>query len=244
LFSIVFLVILYIILKPEQKLTVTKEQLSKMYDDLGNVNKEEKGCLVAFVFLIIGLLLQLFLPITINQILFTAMLLMLLLNVLSIKDISQGINWDAVVFFGLVLGFSHIFETAGISEWLLPILVPLLQPIASSIIVFVLALFGICLLLRFFDVAWGWISSPILAMATPMLFEEFGIHPLISVMVFVCSANLFFFSYQQLWVGQAEAIFGDGGWNTRHLRKASVMYALLVVVFLVFCTFYWQIVGI
>ncbi|MDR0373460.1 MAG: anion permease [Nitrososphaerota archaeon] len=244
LFSLLFLAVLYFVLKPEQKLIVTKEQLSKMYSDLGPLSKDEKGCLGAFAVLLSGLVLQIFLPITTNQVLFTAFALLLLFGVLSVKDISQGISWDIVAFFGIILGFSRIFEVTGITMWLSPILSSLLRPIAGFPLVFVLALYGICVLLRFLDVAQGWISAAILAMATPMLYEDFGINPIICLMVFICASNLFLFKYQQPWIGQTEAICGDNGWNSRHLLKASIMYTLLVVVFLVICTFYWQIVGV
>jgi len=243
-FSLLFLAVLYFVLKPEQKLTVTQEQLSKMYTDLGKLNKEEKGCMAAFALLFSGLILQIFLPITTIQVLFAVLIVLLLLGVLSVKDISHGINWDIVVFFGIILSFSRICEISGITSWLSPTLAALLGPIAGSQIVFVLALFGLCVFLRFFDVTQGWVSSAILAMATPMLYETFGINPLICIMVFICASNIFFFRYQQPWIGQAESVCGEGGWNSHHLQKASVAYALLVVVFLVICTFYWNIIGI
>jgi len=244
LLSIVFLAVLYIVLKPECKLTVTKAQLESMYDELGPLSKKEKGCLAAFVFFIICLLLQTFLPITISQALFAAFILLLLLNVLSVKDISTGIGWDIVLFFGIALSISQIFEASGITGWLSPILTSMLAPVAFSPLVFVLALYGICIVLRFFDVAQGWISSAILAVATPMLFTDFGLHPLISLMAFLCAANLFFFRYHQPWIGQVEAVCGDKGWNPRHLKAASILYAVLAGAILVFCRFYWGIVGI
>jgi di/tricarboxylate transporter len=244
LFSLSFLVILYIALKPEQKLTVTKTQLSKMYDDLGKLGKDEKSCLAAFALLFSGLVLQIFLPITTNQVLFAAVILLLLLGVLTVKDISHGISWDIVAFFGIVLSFSRICEVAGITPWLSPHLSSLLKPIAGSPIIFVLALYGICVFLRFFDVTQGWVSSAILALATPMLFEDFGINPLMCLMVFICASNIFFFRYQQPWIGQTEAVCGDNGWNPKHLLKASIIYALLALIFLFTCTLYWHIIGI
>jgi len=244
LLSIVFLVLLYIVLKPENELTVTKAQLEDMYGELGPLSKKEKGCLAAFVFFLVCLVIQPFLPITISQALFAAFILLLLLDVLSVKDISSGIGWDIVLFFGIALSISQVFEVSGITAWLSPILISLLSPVAFSPLVFVLALYGICIVLRFFDVAQGWISSAILAVATPMLFADFGLHPLISLMAFICGANLFFFRYHQPWVGQVEAVCGDKGWNPRHLRAASILYAILAAVILVFCRFYWSLVGI
>jgi len=225
-FSVVFIIALYFVLKPEQPLAITKDQLSQMYLDLGPMSKAERGCLITTIFI------------------FAAFFLLLILGVLSAKDISTSINWDTVAFFGMILSFVHIFEVAGITAWLSPFLAALMKPIAVSPLLFVLALYGICVLIRFLDVTQGWISSAILAMAAPMLFADFGIHPLIPVMVFVCASNLFFFRYQQPWITQVESVCGEGGWNPRHLAKASILYAVLAAVFLVFNRFYWQIVGI
>lgn len=244
LFTVLFLVVLYLVLKPEEKLTVTKGQISQMYDDLGSISRDEKFCIAAFLILLLGLVMQIFLPITTNQVLFVSFIFLLFFGVLSVKEISQGINWDIVIFFGIILSFSRIFEVSGITAWLSPILASLLTPIASSPFVFILALYGICVLLRFLDVAQGWIISAIMAMATPVLYDSFGIHPLVCIMVFLCAANLFFLRYHQPWIGQVEAVCGDDGWNPKHLTKASVVYAVLAAVILVFCYFYWKAIGI
>ena len=244
LMAVMFLICLYFILKPEQKLSVTKSQITQMYSDLGPVGSEEKRTIGAFAILLVGLVLQNFLPITTNQVLFIAFAALLLFGVLSIKEVSSGINWDIVVFFGVILSFSRIFEVSGITAWLSPMLAAMLEPFASSILLFILALYVICVLLRFLDVAQGWIISAIIAMAAPNLYDNFGIHPLILVMIFICASNLFFFRYHQPWVGQVEAVCGDNGWNPKHLQKASLLYAVLTAVMLVISYFYWQLVGI
>jgi di/tricarboxylate transporter len=244
LLSVLFLAVIYFVLKPDEKLSVTKTQLSDMYRKLGTVSRDEKVCAAVFVLLLVGLALQSVLPITTNQVLFVSLGILLFCGVFSVKDISTGVSWDIVVFFGILLSFSRIFEVSGITVWLSPILSSLLIPIAAHPVLFLVSLYGICLLLRFLDVAQGWIIAAILSMATPALYTDFGIHPLFCVMVFICAANLFFFRYHQPWLGQVEAICGDNGWASRHLAAASVVYAIVAVVILVFCRFYWQIIGI
>ena len=239
LFSLAFLTALYLLLKPQQELMLTKEQMRRMYEELGPASKKEKRCFAAFVFMLICLVLQTFTPITTNQVLFAALILLLLFDVISTKDVSAGISWDTVAFFGMTLSLSRIFDVTGITDWLSPILTSLLSPIAFSPFVFVLALYGICLVLRFLDVAQGWIIAAILAMSTPMLYSDFGLHPLISIMVYLCGANLFLFRYHQPWIVQTEAACGDGCWAPRHLAAASAIYASLAAIILVFCRFYW-----
>ena len=244
LFSIVFLAALYFVLKPEQKVTVTKEQIKKMYAELGPITKNEKSCLTAFVFLLVLLALQTFLSTTTNQALFAAFILLLLFGVFSTKEIASGISWDIAVFFGMLMSFPHIFQTTGISDWLAPALSSFMGPIAFSPLVFILALFAICVLMRFLDVTQGWIIAAVLSMAAPMLYSEYGLNPLISTMVFVSASNVFFFSYQQPWLGLTESVCGAGGWNPRHVSKASVLYTFLAALMLVFSRFYWGLAGV
>jgi len=244
LFAVVFVVALYFVLKPERPLTITKEQVSQMYKELGPITKAEKCCLVVFVLLFVGLVLQLFLPFTTNQAILAAFVLLLLMGVFKAGDISSAVGWDTIMFFGVILSFVHIFYASGITAWLTPSLTLLMRPIAVNPLVFVLALYVICLLIRFVDVSQGWISSAILAMATPMLLVDFGIHPLIPIMVFICASNLFFFKYHQPWIDQVESVCGQNAWNPRHLSAASILYAGLAGVFLVFCYFYWGAVGV
>jgi len=244
LFSVVFVIALYFLLKPEKELTITKAQVREMYDELGPIGKKEKGCLVSLVFMLVCLIMQAFLPITANQVLLASLVLMLILGVLSDRDISAGGNWDVIVFFGVLLGFTNIFNVSGLTDWLTPFLSTLIESIAFSPLVFVLALFGICVLARFFDAAQGWIIASIFSLATPMLYSEYGIHPLIPVMVFVSASNVFFFRYAQPWIATVESVCGDGGWNPRHLRSASILYVCLAAVMLVFSRFYWELVGV
>ena len=244
LFGIVFVVALYFVLKPESIPSTAGGRAARMYDEQGPFSKKEKGCFTALIFTIVCLVLQNFLPFTTNQVLLASFALLLILGVLSVEDISTGANWDVIAFAGIMLSFSSIFDVSGLTGWLTPFLASIMEPIAFSPLVFILVLFAICVLLRFVDVAQGWISFAILALATPMLFNDHGIHPLIPTAVFVAASNVFFFRYAQPWLVQAEAVCGDDGWNPRHLRAASLLYVFLAAIMLVLSRFYWGLVGV
>jgi len=243
-FGVVFAIALYLLLKPEKQLDVTKGQMAEMFDELGAFTKQEKGCLFVLIFMVVCLILQNFLPFSSNQAMLASFALLLILGVLSIKDISTSVNWDAIFFTGMILGFAQIFEVSGLMTWVAPFLASFLKPIAFSPLVFVTVLFALCILIRFVDVSQGWISTAIFALMTPMLFVEHGIHPLIPIFVFVCASNLFFFRYAQPWIVQIESITGDNGWNPKHLSQASVLYVCLAGVMLVISRFYWGLVGV
>ena len=244
LFSIIFVIALYFLLKPEQEISIPKDKVRQMYDDLGPMGKKEKGCFISVVFLFICLVLQTFLPFTANHALLASLVLLLFLGVLTGPDISSGGNWDVIVFFGIMLSFTHIFNVSGLTAWLTPYLATIIEAIAFSPLFFIIALFVICIILRFFEVAQAWIIASIFSLATPILYSSYGIHPLVSTAVFVSASCLFFFRYAQAWIVQVESVCGDGGWNPAHLKIASVLYVIVAAVQLVFSRFYWGLVGI
>jgi len=243
-FSAIFVVALYFVLKPESKLTITKEQMTQMYKSLGPMDRKEKCVFVVFLLVLLFLILGTFLPITPNQVLIGALALLLIMGAISIPDISNIGSWDVIVFFGTMLSFTHIFHVSGLSEWLTPMLASLASNIAGNITIFIMVLFAVTVLIRFVDISQGWISASIFAMATPLLFHTYGIHPLIPIAVFVSGSNLFFFRYAQAWIGQVESVTGDGGWNPSHLSKASILYVIVAAIQLFVSRFYWDIVGI
>ncbi|MCL2200688.1 MAG: anion permease [Oscillospiraceae bacterium] len=244
LFSIIFVVILYFVLKPDEKLHISKAQIQQMYDDLGPMDKKERGCFIALVVTFIFLILQVFLPITANQVLLGSLILMLFFGVFTVPDVSVNGNWDVIMFFGIMLSFTNIFNVSGLTTWLTPHLSGVISHITASPLIFIMALFGICLLLRFLDVAQAWITASIVSLATPFLYENYGFHPLITTSVLVVVSGAFFFRYMQPWIVQVESVTGEGGWNPAHLRTASVLYIFVTAALLVFSRFYWGLVGI
>ena len=243
LFSVAFLALLYLLLKPEKEIDVNFSLQKKMYEELGPAGSREKRCLAVFLFLLANLLFQLFLPINTTQVLLASMFLLLFLNVMSVKDVSTGINWDVVMFFGMLMGLSHLFDISGIKAWISPMLLSMLEPLVVSPLIFLVGLYALCAVIRILDVTQGWVSSAVLAMAAPMLLSDFGLHPILSIMAFVAAGNIFLFKYHQPWITQAESVSGDRGWNERHQKTAAWLYVALVAAMLVMSNFYWSALG-
>lgn len=242
LYSTFFFFILYRTLRPEEELVISKEKIGNLYKQLDPFHREEICCLIVFVLMIIGLIGQNIFTYNTSQVIQIAFFLLLFCNVLTIKDISQGVNWDTIVFFGMILGLPNIMEVSGLSDWIEPKLTSLLLPIAENIYTYVICSYFILLLIRFIDVAQGWITVSILCLAAPTLYNDFGIHPLISLTIYIAACNVFFLHYHQPWIGQAEAVFADNGWAIKHLQKAAVLYAVSVPLMLMGCIIYWKII--
>jgi len=243
LMALILLVAVCLVLRPEEKLKIAKADMIKMYRDLGPATKDERNCMMVFAIILAGLAITGPTGFTTSQILMFGFFLLLLSGVLKIPDISTGISWDVILFFGVLMGFSHIFEISGVSAWISPALESLVIPLTKDPLIFAIGLYVLCSVLRLVDLTQSWITASILSLLTPVLYSDFGYHPLVCLAIFIFSGNHFLFRYNQPWLPQVESLVGTGGWSVSHLRKVAIMYALLSFPILAASVPYWRFIG-
>jgi len=242
--TVVFTAVLYLALKPKDRLPVTRAQIAAIYKELGPPTRAEKYCIAIFLLMLSLFATSSLTGLTSNEIMLGGFFLLLISGVIGPGDIPTAIKWDVVMFYGALLAFSSLLEASGITEWLSPWLNLLLGVLSRSPLLFLFGVFLIFLLVRFIDITWGYTLAAFLSMSTPMLYADFGIHPLIMIMIFVAGGNLFFLDYQQPWITQVDGISHGRGWYGPHLRKASWIYfGVVLLTFLVFYP-YWRLIGV
>lgn len=69
-------------------------------------------------------------------------------------------------------------------------------------------------LIRFVDVPWGFSSAVLTATLLIPLYKQFGIHPVVGIMLFTAAGNCFFLAYQQPFLIIAESIGQGRGWRS------------------------------
>lgn len=142
------------------------------------------------------------------------------------------------------MGLSGVFVEAGIVGWISSSIDPVTNALALIPLVFVLGLMLLFTALRFLDITWGWTTAALLSTTTPMLYQNYGIHPIILLFVFAAGGGIFFLSYQQPWIALTESVTKDGGWNVKHMQKAGlVFFGSVLLAILVFIP-YWQWIGV
>lgn len=142
------------------------------------------------------------------------------------------------------MGLSAVFTEAGIVGWISSSIDPVTNALAINPLVFVLGLMLLFTVLRFFDITWGWTTAALLSTTTPMLYQNYGIHPIILLFVFAAGGGIFFMSYQQPWIALTECVTKDGGWNVKHMQKAGLVFFGSVVLAIVLFIPYWQWIGV
>lgn len=239
-----FFVIIYFMLRPKEKLHITREQFARLYTDLGDITKAEKIVFATLIAVLLCLPMQKALGLASFQIMLLGFLILLITGVIGQKDIGTGINWDTIIFFGAIIGLSDIITISGISGWAEPTLNYVIKFLTGNSLTFLIGLTLILFAVRFIDVTWGLAIGAFLATVTPALYHTHHIHPTIVLMIFTFGGTVFFTSYQQPWVTQAESIMQDAGWNLKHLRQAACVYAGIVIFTLVAFLPYWKAIGV
>ncbi|MDR1892136.1 MAG: anion permease [Oscillospiraceae bacterium] len=239
LISLLTVIFGYFVLKPAEKLTVTKEVFVEEYRKLGRTSGKE---------IITGIvLIASFLCFTTNSlhhipdaaVCLTGLFILTLTGVIETKELSSGISWDLVLFIGTAMGFGSVFAVTGVSSWMSGILIGAIAPISSNPWVFVYVVLFVMFVWRFVDIAVFIPTIAIVSAISPEVFSQYGINPLVWVPLLCIGQNAFFLSYTNMFALVGEANLGDEGWTPDHLAKYGTVYFVVAMLAMVVAVPYW-----
>jgi di/tricarboxylate transporter len=243
LITVIFVILIYITMRPKEAIGIPRDTFREQYAALGPVTRNE---IIATAILIGSLIMfttEKLHGIPTAAVALMALALLIIFRIITVPEISTGVNWDVIMFFGVAIGLSPIFVNAKVSDWIGPILQPNLLSLAANPLSFLLVTtFGI-MVIRFIDVPWGFST---IALTIPVLipvFNQFGIHPLVASMAYIVGINFFLLSYQQPFALIAEGIMQGKGWAPKHVTLAGVSYIISVIAALLISMPYWRMIG-
>lgn len=243
LVSMLLLILGYFILKPQNPLNISRDTFNDEYKKLGSMTRDEKvGAVilsVAFAFLATASIHRL----SDAAVCLTALFALCISGVIKTPEISSGISWDLVMFFGVAMSLSTIFAVSGISAWLPTMLVPVFAPLAHNPWLFCFAVVIVLFAWRFIDVA---IMIPTMAILVPILPQVgavIGVNPLVWIPLFNMAYCCFFLSYQNVFAVVAEANMGGNGWTAEHFFRYGIAYLVACLLTLVVAIPYWSSLG-
>jgi anion transporter len=243
LLALLFVLGLFLFMKPQQKLKISSDIYQAEYRALGPMSFREKATLTILLLTFLLLVTAQWHKIPDVAILVGAFALLTVIKVIEVKDIGPAISWDLVLFMGAIMGLGTIFYNTGIASFLSASFSPLLNTLATSpwLLLFV-TLIGL-FIWRFLDVSQLYATIPFLVPLLPVLFTEHGIHPLVLFMVFIMAGNCFFAAYQQPFVILGQSLAGPANWTPSQLRKAGIIYLVASLVTLGVSIPYWMMIG-
>ncbi|WP_216827422.1 SLC13 family permease [Alkalihalobacterium elongatum] len=242
--TFVFVILVYLFMKPKVELGISKDTFKNEYKALGPVSRQEIVTACILLGTLIMFTTEKLHSIPAPAVALLALFSLLMFRIVEPKEIGTGANWDVIVFYGVTISLSTIFMAANIDSWVAPMLYPALLSLADSPLIFLLVATLVFFLIRLIDVPWGFSTIALTVGVLLPLFNQYGIHPLVSSFVYLAGINFFLLSYQQPWMAMAESVIENKGWMSKHIFVAGICYIVAVIVAIFVTLPYWQLIGV
>ncbi|MBF0498048.1 MAG: anion permease [Deltaproteobacteria bacterium] len=243
LITIFFVILIYVFLKPKEELAISKDTFKEQYAGLGKMSRQEiiTGVILTATLILFTTEKLHHIPTTATALL--AFFALMIFGVINFPEISTGVNWDIINFFGAALSLQAIFIKSGITSWVRPMIEPSILSMASSPLLFLLVITIGFWVIRFIDIPWGFSTIALTAPLFIPLHTNFGLHPALVAVAVIAAGNSFFLSYQQPFIMIGDAMSKSRGWSPGHVSLGGGIYAVSVIAAIVISSFYWRAMG-
>lgn len=241
--SLLFILVLYRIMKPKTPLSLDREVFRKELKALGPFTFKEKATLCTLLGAFLLLVTSRWHGLPDVSVCLGALILLALFGVIRTGDISTAINWDFVLFLGTIMGLGMQLQETGLAAFLSHSLNSVIRILAGNHWLMLFALLIFFFGWRFVDIAQLYLTITFVVPFLPMLAADYGIHPLVFGFLFIMAGNCFFMAYQQPFVIIGESIAGKASWTKAQLLLAGTIYFAVCLVTLAISIPYWQAIG-
>lgn len=243
LVTIMFVALLYVIMKPKEPLAIPRDVFREQYVALGKITNQEIITAIILVAALILFATEKLHHLPTAAVALLALVALMIFKIITLPEMSTGANWDIINFFGVVVSLTAIFVKAGISDWARPFIEPSILSLAATPVTFLLVItIGFCLI-RFVDVPWGFSTMALTAPLFIPLYQQFGLHPALVSVAVIAAGNCFFLVYQQPFIMIGDAMSKSRGWSGAHVSLGGAVYAVSVIVAILISSFYWRALG-
>ncbi len=241
--TILFLVLLYIFFKPAEPLKLHRAAFKEQYAALGKITKNEIICGIILIITLILFSTEKYTGITSTVAALMAFAALIIFGIITLPDISTGVNWDIISYFGIIMSLTAMFAKVGISDWLRPIIEPGILSLAGYPLTFLLVGTIVLWIIRFADVPQGFTTFAILSPVFIPLYQKFGLHPVLVSVCCIAAGNSFFMAYDQPFIAIADSVTKSRAWSNAQVTLAGCLFAVAVIVGILVSSFYWRAMG-
>jgi L-tartrate/succinate antiporter len=242
--TILYVVLAYLFARPKEAIGISADMFKDEYKKLGPMLRNELITLIILVGTLVMFATENMHGIPTPATALGTLFLLIMFGIIEGHEISQGINWDVVVFFGVAVALPTIFKIAKISEWFAPIVSGPILGLAGSPMIFMLVITIGLMIIRFVDVPWGFTTCALTVVLLIPLLNDFGYHPLVVTMAYLAAINFFLLGYQQPWIPLAEGMIQGRGWAPSHIALFGCIYVASVIIALFVSVPYWRYIGV
>jgi DASS family divalent anion:Na+ symporter len=233
---------IYLLYKPAQTATLSKQVVSDELARLGPMGRDEK-----ITFVVLATTLALWMTesvhrISAGEVAVLSICVLLAFNVLNRDDFRKGIDWAALIYIGCIMNIGSVFQALKIDLWLGRALEPIISKFVSNPYLFVVALAFSVFLARFIIISMT-ATAVIFTIVLAPLVTIHGMHPWVIAFVAFASSNVWFFFFMNSFY--LLSYYGTGGEMVEHRRliKLSVAYAMIAVIGFLVSVPYWRLLG-
>ena len=179
-------VLLLVLLRPEQTVQPTADVLKRQQHVLGALSRQEVVTIVSLAVLLLGLIFQPLLHVDSGWLALISLVVALAGGALDRESFRTEIDWGFLILFGVLLGAGGVLAAAGLDQWIGNALVPLANAVRNpSILVMLLGAFVVAC-----RVVLPWIPATLLlSLALVPAASRLGVSPWIVGFVILMAAN-------------------------------------------------------
>jgi di/tricarboxylate transporter len=227
-------------LRPERAAARSRDTVRAQLRILGPMTRAEHVAVVVLVVLLLAFVAG---PRYGLDPAWAAVLAMVALGAANVLDAQtfRGINWQFMIFFGVMLSLGEVFHTLGVDAWLAARAAVVLAPLGTSptacVVAVALAGYALNFVVRW-QAACGLMTLVLVPVAVPL-----GIDPWVVGITALISTNMWFLPYQStiyqaLYYGTDERAFGHA-----QVRRIALAYGVACLVGLAASVPLWRVMG-
>lgn len=186
---------LLILYKPKNEQLKDKDSLDEQLQVLGPISKKEKYMLAVLFFTMVLWITENLHGIPSHVTAILALCFTIAGQIYDKAAFKAELNWDSILFMGVVLGLASVFDYLGINTWIVTECSPLFQSLAANPWLLVIGIGVLTVLLRFIIVSELAFANIFLVFAVPLSIS-LGINPWVVAFAVYALVNPWFFLYQ------------------------------------------------
>lgn len=227
--------------RPESQAQISYKMVHTQLDILGSLTREEWITLGTLCFMVTGWLTISYHGIHGAWISLTGLCVLINTGALGWGRFKKGIDWELLIYLGVMVSIPAVLTNARIDVWLVGILSPLVLPFVDtpSLSFIIIALIAFAFRLVFTSR----LTVITLSIALVPLSNEMGISPWIITMIILVGSEVWFFRFQIDWHTLAYATTEGRGFTYPLMCRINPIYAIAYILALIAGIPYWRYLG-
>lgn len=234
---------LCIIFKPGNETRSVRSDLDEKLRALGHMTKNEKTMLLIVLLTMLLWVTERFHGIQSHITAICALCATVVSGVVEPKQLRREMNWESLIFIGVVLGLAPSFAYLGINDRIVSVFGPAVTAMSSNLYILLAGVAVITVLARFVIVSELAFVNIFMAFLVPLAVGV-GINPWVVGFAVYCFVNPWFFLYQNPVYMAAYYSVNGSMTSEKCAAKYCVVYLVLCMIALIASIPVWQLMGI